>query len=113
MWQARDETGQTTVEAVALLPVLLVVALLCWQCVVAGQAVWLAGASARSAARAAAVGGDVRGAARSALPGGLRRGVRVVQSASGAVRVDVAVPLVLSGARLGHVTARARFGGAS
>lgn len=105
--------GQTTVEAVALLPVLLVVALLCWQCVVAGQAAWLVGSSARSAARAAAVGGDVRGAARAALPGRLRRGVRVVESASGAVRVEVAVPLVLAGTRLGHVAASARFGGAS
>ena len=72
----REQTGQATVEFVALLPLVVVVALVCWQVVVAGQAVWLSGAAARSAARAAAVGGNARAAARGVLPQRLRAAVR-------------------------------------
>lgn len=103
----RAQSGQATVETVALLPVLAVVALLCWQGVVAGQAAWLSGAAARSAARAAAIGGDARSAARRVLPGRLRRGVRVRVAADGSVRVAVAVPSVVGGVRLGEITTRA------
>ena len=51
--QNARESGQATVELVALLPLLAAVGLALWQAVVAGQAMWLAGAAARSAARAA------------------------------------------------------------
>lgn len=103
----RHQAGQATVEAVALVPVLVLVGLLCWQAVVAGQAAWLSGAAARSAARAAAVGGDARAAARRVLPGRLRDGVRVRTATDGTVRVRVAVPAVVGGVHLGEVTARA------
>ena len=53
----RGQTGQASVETVALLPLVVVVGALLWQAVVAGQALWLSGAAARAAARAAAVGG--------------------------------------------------------
>lgn len=36
------ESGQASVELVALLPLVVVLAALLWQAVVAGQAVWLA-----------------------------------------------------------------------
>lgn len=105
----RDASGQASVEIVALLPLLVVLGMCCWQAVVAGQAVWLSGAAARSAARAAAVGGDARSAARRALPPALRRRVVVRTAEDGAVRVDVGVPAVVGGVRLGAVSARARF----
>src|SRR5437763_11737599 len=89
--------GQATVETVALLPLLAVVAGLAWQALVAGQAVWLAGGAARAAARAVAIGADGAAAARGSLPAGLRAGVRVRADGDG-VRVAVPVPLVLSGA---------------
>ncbi len=105
----RDESGQATVEFVALLPALVVLAMVCWQCVVVGQAVWLSGAAARNAARAVAVGGDERAAARRALPGALRSHVRVTTADSGAVRVVVRVPSVIGGWTLGRVSSSARF----
>jgi len=104
---SRSCRGQATVELVALLPLLAVLAGLLWQAAVAGQAVWLAGSAARAAARAAAVGGDALAAARGVLPGRLERGlvVRRLESDEG-VRVAVGVPSVLGGGRL-TVSARA------
>jgi hypothetical protein len=103
------ESGQATVELIALLPVLALVGLLLWQAVVAGQAVWLAGAAARSAARAAAIGADPGPAARRALTPALERGLRVRVRDGGEVRVVVAVPAVVGGGRLSTVSARAGF----
>jgi hypothetical protein len=101
--------GQATVELVALLPLVAVVALACWQAVVVGQAIWLSGGAARAAARAEAVGGDRLAAARSALPDALHRRVRVRSGADGAVTVVVGVPTVVGGLSLGAVRASARF----
>ena len=101
------EAGQAAVELVALLPVLAVLALLAWQAAVAGQAVWLAGAAARSAARAAAVGADPEAAARRALTPALRRGLRV--SADDRVVVGVAVRSVIGDRRLATVRMGAAF----
>jgi hypothetical protein len=109
MSRLRARDGQASVELVALLPVLAVLAGALWQGVVAGQAVWLAGTAARSAARAAALGQDAHDAGRAALPGYLRDGVRVRTTGDGGVRVAVAVPLVTGGAWLATVSARARF----
>jgi|UPI000691B9F8 Flp pilus assembly pilin Flp len=106
MWTARGEDGQAAVELVALLPALVAIAMLCWQALVAGEAWWLAGAAARDAARAEALGADPRAAARAALPGGLRSGLRVTAADPG-VRVRVRIPSVFAGLRIGSVTARA------
>lgn len=103
------ESGQATVEFVALLPLLAVVSLVLWQAVVAGQAAWLAGSSARSGARAAALGGDARAAAAAALPLSLRAGLRVAQPAPGTVRVRIAVPLVVGQGRAATFTSTAHF----
>lgn len=109
MSTARAESGQASVEFVALLPLLAVLAALAWQAVVAGQAVWLSGAAARSAARASALGADATGAARGRLPGSLGDGIDVDEGDPGEVTVRVRVPAVLGDVRLGTVTARARF----
>jgi hypothetical protein len=105
---ARQQEGQASVETVALLPLVALVGALVWQAVVAGQALWLSGAAARAAARAAAVGGDASVAARSALPPRLERGLRVEPSGDG-VRVAVRVPAVLTGASIATVESRAAF----
>ena len=104
------ELGQATVELVALLPLMAVLAALAWQAVVAGQAVWFAGSAARAAARASAIGGDARAAARRVLPARLERGlaVRRVHGRAG-VRVAIRIPAIAGGWRLGTVSARARL----
>ena len=107
MWKARagnSEDGQATVELVAVLPVLGLVALLAWQAVVAGQTWWLAGAAAREGARASALGGDPVAAARRVLPA-----ARLSPDGADGVRVRAVVPAVLGGVRLGSVTVRARM----
>lgn len=108
----RAADGQAAVELVALLPLLAVVTLVLWQAVVAGHAMWTAGAAARSAARAAAVGGDERAAervARRVLPGGAVRGLRLRLDEGGEVRLTVRVPAVLGGGSVGSWTATARM----
>src|SRR3954466_1792027 len=104
-----SSAGQASVEFVALLPVLVLVALLAWQAVVAGQAIWLSGSAARAAARAVALGDDPAAAARASLPRSLSSRVRAAARAGGAVSVSLAVPSVVGPARLGTVHARARF----
>lgn len=109
MRSTAGQRGQATVEFVALLPVLVAVALALWQAVLAGQAASLAASAARAAARAQAVGGEARAGARSVLPARLERGLRVRADRERAIRVDVPIPAVLVGARLGRVSAQARF----
>ena len=107
----RAERGQATVELVALLPLLAVLAGVLWQGLVAAQAVWLAGSAARAAARASALGADERAAAARVLPARLQRGllVRRVTGGSGGVRVAVAIPAVVGSGSLATVSARARL----
>jgi hypothetical protein len=104
-----DQRGQASVELVALLPVVALLALALWQLAVAGYATWATGGAARAAARAAAVGGDPLVAARRALPGALERGLSVRADRRGAVRVRVAVPLVVGSGVLLHLDGRARL----
>ena len=107
---SRAEQGQATVELVALLPLMAVLAALLWQAVVAGQAIWLAGSAARAAARANAIGTDASAAARRVLPDRLERGlvVRPAMSARG-VRVAIAIPAIVGSGRLTTIFASARL----
>lgn len=102
------DDGATTVEFVAMLPVVVALALGSWQGLVAGQAAWLAGGAAAAAARAQAVGTDPRAAAKRALPAPLQRGLRV-SSRDGEVTVRVSIPTVVGSRRLGSFTARAHL----
>lgn len=104
---AAGERGQASVELVALLPLVAVLAGLLWQAALAGQAVWLAGSAARAAARASAVGDDAAAAARRVLPARLRRGL-TVGTGDGGVRVAIAIPAIVGG-RLTSVAVRARL----
>jgi pilus assembly protein CpaE len=104
-----EETGQAAVELVAVLPFVALLGMLLWQLAVAGQAVWLAGAAARAAARAHAVGADAEQGARSVLPPRLERGLQVHTSADGVVAVTIAVPLVVGDGSVASIDGRARF----
>jgi len=94
-----SQRGQSTVEFLGVIPAALLLALVAWHLVLAGQSAWLAARAARSAARAQAVGEDPARAARSAVPARLRSGMQV-QAGGEAVIV-----------RLGSVKARARLEG--
>ena len=109
--QARPgERGQATVELVALLPLMAVLAALLWQAVVAGQAIWLAGSAARAAARASAIGGDAGAAARRVLPPRLEHGLTVGRERGGdGVRVAIEIPAIVGAGHLATFTARARL----
>lgn len=90
-----SESGQAAVEFVAVLPFVIVAALVAWQLVLVGHVAWDVAAAARAGARAAAVRADAARAARSALPRGLRAATRVDARPDARIHVSVPVPLVL------------------
>lgn len=106
--RCRADRGATSVELVAVLPLVVAVALGAWQGLVAGQAAWLSGGAAHAAARAQAIGEDPRAAARSALPRALHRGL-AVRVGDDEVTVRVRVPVVLGARSLGSFSARAHL----
>ena len=108
----RTEDGQAAAEMAALLPLLVVVLLVAWQFVVAGDARASAAVAARAAARAVAVGADPRLAARERLPARLRPGLRVLVGSGGSVSVSVRVPAFAAPLDLGRVSAEATLGAA-
>jgi hypothetical protein len=91
---ANGEEGTASVELVAVVPFLLLAALMAAQIALAGQALWSAGVAARAGARAALVGGDPETVAREALPPALGRGAEVEEGEG--VTVRVVVPKLLS-----------------
>jgi hypothetical protein len=91
------ERGQASIELVAVLPVVLLVAAVAWQLALAGHTAWLTANAARAGARADAVGRDAASAARSALPRSLERGLDVERLSGGGVRVSVRLPFLLRG----------------
>jgi TadE-like protein len=99
------ESGQASVELVAVIPVLLVVTLAVAQLAIAGYALWSAGAAARAGARAGYVGGDAEAAARHSLPAPLRHRAHVEDSDG--VEVRVRAPSLVPGIPSVPVTARA------
>src|SRR4051794_5567264 len=91
----RTQTGQASVELVAVLPFLLLVGIVLWQLAVAAHAAWLCANAARVAARAEGVGRSGGDAARSAVPAGLRDGLRVTRDSEGRVSVHLPVPILV------------------
>jgi len=87
--------GQASVELVAVIPFLLLSALVAAQLALAGYALWSAGIAARAGARAENVGDDGGAAARRALPGILREGAKV--EAGPPIRVRVRAPSLVPG----------------
>ncbi len=94
MHRLGGQRAQASAELVAAVPLLLLVALVLGQLVVAGWALLSAGEAARAGARAAHVGADVRSTAKRAVPAALApaevraRGERVTV----AVRAPALIP---------------------
>lgn len=112
MCRARDDSGQASIELLALLPVLGLVAALAVQALIAGETWWLASVAAREGARASALGQDPRRAARAAVPGAFRPSSGFVVSSSdpaATVTVKLPIPALLAGVRLGSAVARAHM----
>jgi hypothetical protein len=103
------ESGQASVELIAVLPFVLVVLAVAWQAVLAGEALWQARVSARAAARANAIGADAAAAARAHVPARLERGLTVKAESDGDVRVSLRIPTVIPSIRLGRVAATSHF----
>ena len=93
MLRLRSETGQASVETVAVVPLVLVAAAVAWQLCLTGHTLWLCANAARAAARADLVGESPVRAARSALPRSLERELSVRRTDRG-VRVRVRLPLL-------------------
>jgi len=72
-----SERGQASVELVAALPALLVLALVAFQLLAVGYSAVLAGNAAEAGALAVAGGADAREAARRAVPGWSQAGLTV------------------------------------
>jgi hypothetical protein len=109
---SRAESGQASVETVALVPLVLLAAAIAWQLVLTGHTLWMCANAARAAARADLVGGSPRRAARSALPRSLERGLSVTPTDSSGIRVRVRLPLLLHAWHAPvTVTATASLGG--
>ena len=99
--RGRSESGQASVELVAILPALVICVLIAGHALAAGWALWAAASAARAGARAqhvGGVGGDGAAVARRALPGSLRDGARV-ESEDG-VRVEVRAPMLFPNVQL-------------
>jgi len=91
----RPESGQASVELVAVVPLVLLAAAVAWQLVLTGHTLWLAAGAARAAARAELVGESPGRAARSALPRSLERDLSVKRVEGGGIRVELRLPLLL------------------
>jgi hypothetical protein len=108
----RSQSGQASVELVAVLPFVLLAGLVSWQLALTGHTAWLCANAARVAARADAVGRSPRAAARSALPKTMERGLEVERRRRGGVQVRVRVPLLARAWRTPvAVSASASLGG--
>ena len=90
-----SERGQASVELVAAVPALLLLALALLQLLAVGYAAVLAGDAAEAGALAVAGGGDARAAARRAVPGWSRAGMTVSVSGD-EVRVRMRPPSPLA-----------------
>jgi hypothetical protein len=108
-----DERGQSSIEMVGLLPLVVLVVLVVGQLLAAGAARSAASSAAEAAAMAIVQGGDAERAARDAAPGWTRRRVDVRVSARHVrVRITPAAVLPILAGRL-TATAEADAGPAS
>lgn len=92
----RAEAGQVAAEAAGMAGIVMMIALLLWQAVLAGYTFVLAGHAAREGARQFAVGEPAEAAAREDLPKAWREGMRVKQG-DRYVDVSLAVPALVPG----------------
>lgn len=94
--RAARQRGQATLEAVALVPLLVALGLGLLQLLAVGYAGVLAGGAAQAGALALAAGSDARAGAREALPG-WSRARAAVSVRGGRVEVRLRPPSLLRG----------------
>ena len=104
MFERRRDEGQASVELVAVLPFLVLLAALAVQLAVVGFGLWTSANAARAGARADHVGGGAAAAARSAVPEPLRRGLT---ARGDPLEVRLRVPSLIPGVNSIPVSARA------
>lgn len=103
----RGARGQATVEAIALVPVMMAIGIGVLQLLAVGYASVLAGNAAEAGALALAAGGDARQGAKGALPGWSRARSRL-EVEGGRVTVHIRPPSPLTALAEGlEVTATA------
>lgn len=107
MFASRSERGQASVELVAVLPFVVLLAVLVLQLAIVGYGLWTSANAARAGARAAHVGGDAKAAARSAVPEQLRRGF---EARGEPLDVSLRVPSLIPGVKSIPVGAGAHLG---
>lgn len=96
----RGDSGSVALETIGLLPLVLGVALVCWQVVLVALTFVWSGHAAGAGARALSIGDDPGPAARASVPSGLRSTVSVdpeTADGSGTVTVTLGAPLVAPG----------------
>ena len=111
---AKRQSGQASVELLAILPALILCVIVAAHVLPSGWALWSAADAARIGARADHVGGEGSEAARDALPTPLRpaagkRSERQVESGEKGVSVEVDVPGLLPGVEASRIGAAARL----
>jgi|SRR4051812_2495678 len=94
-----QQRGQATIETVAILPLVALLALAAWQGILIGWAALEAQQAARAGARAILAGERPGPAVARSLPDSMRAGVRVRRE-GGTLQVRVPVPGVLPGVHL-------------
>lgn len=99
-----DERGVATIEAMGMLPYLVLAALASLQLLLAAASVAAVEGAARTGGRVAAAGGDGAAAALQALPSFLSAGDADGSQTGGTVRLTVRAPLVLPGIDTGALT---------
>lgn len=102
--RAGSDTGQSSVELTAMLPMVAVVALATGQLLAAGAAREAAASSAQAAAMARLQGGDPEKAARAAAPGWARG--RIALGSRGRVMTVTLAPRAVLPGLAGLLTAR-------
>jgi hypothetical protein len=92
----REERGQSAVELMGMLWLMLTIALVIWQILLAAYTGEQAQNAARTASRVLGRGGDADKAARAAVAAGLRKDMQVHASVE-QVEVDVHIPIIVPG----------------
>lgn len=100
----RDQRGQSSVELMGVLPILILVVLGAWQLLITTWAINQASNAARTVSRVNARGGDLAKTARNAVSPGLREGLRLEMKGERAT-VKVRIPIVVPGLTSERITA--------
>ena len=104
----KRDSGQATVEFVALIPVLLMLGWSVWQAALAGLTAEKAARTAHEAARAQAIGGAPAKSADRLLRKRFAQSAKITRTGT-KVTVKLEVPSVIPGLHLGTVSATAAF----